>query len=486
MWLAGSNSLLAEANCGPNALFAARGSETQRITIGGYLQTQYQWIDVNDEVDCNCDPEEYNNFLMSHIRLYMKAELGCGWSAVMNIDFAGKSDQYYSSDFCLSEDPQTTTPPECPQSVVVAPEASEDKGGHDLIRSCDCKDQCKVFVDKAYIQKVWCDSVWRFGYQKVQWGAEWTTPEPHLKTIERSVATNFFQNLGRRVNAGAHVYTDEMDLKTYTIPSWKWVGNKFGQRKVGIYVQGTMCDLHYGAAITNGYDGLCMNSTDTNNSLGYYMNLGYETTFCEFDLLFGVNAGFQTKGSNAARTVNHNVYGFNPFIYANWNRFSLLGEFFWGSVEDAKVTDVCGDADPWGFNLIPSYMVNDCLELVGRFSYVNSDEMGMTIHNTFGCAPDKGTINYQGTPHVGSKISSNTLFEKVYATYLGVNYYMLNGAVKASLGLEQVKFKNRGISDNSMTNGEDSVVFNRKNSAGQELGKGAKVNAVRAAIQLLF
>lgn len=462
----GTVSAQAEEGCDHGgALFAARGAETQRITIGGYLQTQYQWVDTNDELSCNCDPEEYNNFLMSHIRLFVRAELGCGWSAVMNIDFAGKSGKHFGDDYVADNSGHTH-------------KEKEMYGGYELKRSCDCKDQCKIYVDKAYIQKIWCDSTWRFGYQKVQWGAEWTTPEPHLKTIERSVATNFFQQVGRRVNGGAHNYTDG----AYVMPTWKWVGNKFGERKVGVYLAGQICDFHYGAAITNGYDGLCMNSTDTNNSLGYYFSLAYETTMCDFDILMGVNAGFQDKGSNAKDIVNHNVYGFNPYALVNWNRLSVLGEFFWVSVEDGKVTDICGDSNPWGFNLIPSYMVNDCLELVGRFSYVNSDEGGLTIHDTFGCAPDKGTSkDAAGNPIASvtsTKIASNTLFEKVYAGYLGVNYYMLNGAVKASLGLEQAKYKNRGKGTTA-----NNVVFSSENDKDH---KGAKVNSVRAAIQLLF
>lgn len=449
------------------AMFAARGAETQRITIGGYIQAQHQWVDVNDCTSVNCDPQEYNNFLMSHIRLFVRAELGCGWSALMNVDFAGESRKEFSDEFKMGSTPTNRT--------NQSDKDADLEGGHELVRSCECKDQCKISVDRAYIQKVWCDSTWRFGYQKVQWGAEWNTPEPHLKTVERSVATNFFQQVGRRVNGGQHVAP--VNATSYTASNWTWVGNKLGGRRVGVYLAGQVCDFHYSAALTNGYDGLCLNSTENNNSLGFYGSLAYETTVCEFDILMGVNFAFQDKGSNAVKSKNHNVYGFNPYALVNWNRLSVLGEFFWVSVEDAKVTARTGDANPWGFNLVPSYMVNDCLELVGRFSYVNTDEMGTTIHNSFGCAPDKGqTLNADKTIQTANtKISSNTLFEKVYAGYLGVNYYMLNGAVKASVGIEQAKFKNRGFGPNAYC-----VNF------GSDDNKGAKINSVRTAVQVLF
>lgn len=433
------------------AMFAAKGEETRRITIGGNLQVGYQYIDVNDEYHCKkLGPEEYNNFKIHHARLSVTADLCEGWSGHMNIDFAGKCGATFERD-------QTSEGPE------------------DLKSSCACKDMKAIAIDKAYIQKTWLDATFRIGYQKVNFGAEENTPEPHLKTIERSVATNFFTNLGRRavsladpIAKGPALDAEPCTAKAPT--NMKWVGQRLGGRHMGVFGAGQIGAFHYSAAVTNAYQGVCCNSDDLNNSLNFYASLAFEFGVDCIDFLAGVNAAYSDKGSNASSTKNHNVYAFNPYVFANYDRFSIMAEMFWGSVEDGKITKEKGDSDPWGFNVIPSFMLNDNWELVGRFSYVNSDEMGMTIHNAFGCAPDSAFANK-------TLISSQNIFEKVYAGYLGINYYMLNGAMKASLGLEQAKFKNRFSGDvKGATPGTFAGPYN----------KGAKVNAVRAALQFLF
>ena len=151
----------------------------------------------------------------------------------------------------------------------------------------------------------------------------------------------------------------------------------------------------------------------------------------------------------------------------------------WANVECGRIhhsTDKTQqkDASPYAFTVIPSYMLNECWEFVGRFSYVNSDKMGMTIQETFGCAPDNGKVRGQGG--APTFVSSKQIFEKVYAGYLGVNYYMMNQAVKASLGFAQARFKNRVAGE--------PAVFN--DAAGSQAHKGAKVNSVRAQLQFLF
>lgn len=484
-----------KSNYAGGAAFDARSSKTERITIGGFIQTQYQFVDVNDEITGWCNPQEYNNFLMSHIRLFVQAELGGGWSAMMNVDFAGKSSQAYGDYYRNGSACQD------PVEIIAREEGelNESNGGYPLLRSCECKDQCKIFVDSAYIQKIWCDATFRFGYQKVSWGLENNVPEHHLKTINRSVANNFFMNLGRRVNGGNHALPtiDGTQVVTNASPCWTWVGNRFGDRHVGIYVAGETCNFHYSAALVNGYQGLCMNSKSTNNSLGFYGNLAFEFEVCETDFIAGVNAGYQPKGSNALASHDHNVWGFNPYFLATWNRLTVLGEFFYGQVQcgtlgQDETAGAAGDttaikrgnANPWGYTIIPSFMLNDHWELVGRFSYVNADCLHMTIHNTYGCAPDDG---YAPTaagadPTIPTLISSNTLFEKVYAGYLGINYYMLDGAVKVMFGLEEAKFKNRVFGADS----GEAVANPKDDESGIIIGKGAKVKSARAAIQILF
>lgn len=441
------------------SLFDARGKETSRITIGGHIKTGYQWIDVNDKLPDNCDPQEYSNFLMHNIRLFVNAEIRNGWSALMSIDFAGKPGNY-EEKFVLEGIEEN-------ESTGINRVEGDYPCSKFLYRSCECKDQCKVYVDRAYIQKLWCDATLRFGYQKVSWGAEENVSDRQLKTIKRSVATNFFTNLGRRVVAG----TAEVGVPDSS--SYQFAGERFGGRHTGIFVAGEYCNFHWGLEVVNGYQGICMNSTRCNNSLGVYANLMYEFELCNTDMLLGINGGYQPKGGNMSHERDNNVWGYNPFVYANWERLSLLAEMFYGHVECGSATDQTSNANPWGYNALVSFMLNNCWELIGRFSYVNSDCMGMTVHDTYGCVPNDGK---KLTTQVPTLVASHVLFEKVYAGYIGFNYYMCNKAVKFMFGLEQARYKNRI----SFGNVKQDATFNHENNCNLE------VKAALAALQIVF
>lgn len=426
------------------AIFDARGEGTCSITIGGLMKPVFQFVDVSDRKkdDGLREPEEYQNFKLQHMRLLVEAKLGTGWSGVINADFANCGcPQVYS---------RTTANIE---SLVPA---------FSLDSSCLCTNKCSFSVDKAYIQKTMMDATFRFGYQKVNFGAEEVTPDEHLKTIYRSVATNFFMNLGLHASAGS-------------TGSYLYSGQRLGGRYTGIFVAGQVSAFHYTGALVNGYRNLCCNSSDFSNTLGGYASLACDFGIDCVDFLGGVNVAFQPKGASRDTAADHSVYGVNPYLFMNYDRLSIMAEVFHGFVQKSKVTSGSGDSTPWGFNLISSFMLNNTFELVGRFSYANSDNLGMTIHNTFGCAPDNPYNTVVEGPSNANPISSQTLFEKVYAGYIGFNYYMLSGAVKASLGLEQAKFKNR-----ANTNSVGSISFDDIDNAG------ANVNCVRAALQFLF
>lgn len=455
----------ASADCGPcpNAMFTAKGCETQRISIGGLVTTNYQWIDVRDHTRAepiivddvvlfnfgdDQDPETFSNFYMKNIRLFVRADLCDSWSAFMGVDFAG-----------INGD-------------------SSDTGNRRnfLTSSFTCRDRKPVFIDRAYIEKKWCASTLRVGYQKVNFGAEEAIPDEYLKTIEHSIATNFFMHLGRRAVAGAYAPG---------VPSVEFGGGNFADRHVGVYLSGDACSFHYNLAVVNGEQGLCRNSDRFDNELGYFAGIAYENCACGVDVLLGFNAGYKPKGGShftrvCGRNPHDSVWGINPYILANWNCLSILAEMLYGSVEHSKLTDRGKRANPYGFNFVPSYMINDCWEIVGRISYLNTNRMGTTIHNAFGSAPDQG--NTQLHPFGGCRdntfISSERLFNKATAGYIGVNYYTVNQSVKATLGYECAKFKDQF--DGFIAETPDVV------AVGHFGTNHVFVNAVRAQLQLLF
>lgn len=463
-------------DCGPcpNAMFVAKGCETRLVSIGGLVTANYEWRDVKDhtygptvtDTDLGLesfnfgnheDPDQFSQFYMKHIRLFVRAELCDNWGAFMSVDFAGRDrTTYVHRDFAGIRD----------ERVV-------DIRRNTIDSDHTCRDRLPIFIDRAYIEKKWCASTLRVGYQKVNFGAEEAIPDEYVKTIHRSVATHYFMNLGHRAVAGQYV------------PGYRNVefgGGHFADRHVGIYLSGDACNFHYNLAVVNGDQGLCRRRLcKLNNDLGYFAGLAYESCVCDVDILLGINGGYKPDGGSFHRTDalndgDNSVWGLNPYILANWNCFSFLAEMLYGSVENARLTNLQSDANPWGFNFIPSYMINDCWELVARISYLNTNRMGTSINNTLGATPGCGDTQF----HNGTRTRNNTFlssepqFNKVTTGYIGINFYTVNHAVKATLGYECAKFKNRF----------DGPIGG--NTPGQYVHDHVMVNSVGAQLQLLF
>lgn len=461
---AGTGYAAADAHGCPNALFTAKSCETQRISIGGFISTVYQWVDLRIHTTSPptptfvtvTAPEEFNNFYMKNIRLFVRANLCDNWTAFMSIDFAGRDGISYQWN-----------------------RNAGAEGANVIDSSFQCRDQSPIFVDRAYIEKKWSNATFRAGYQKVSFGAEQLISDQYLKTINRSVATNFFMSLGQRAVRG-------QDLPPTRLTEFG--GNRFADRHIGLYLSGDACDdkFHYNFAVVNGFQGLCLNSTQFNNELGYFAGLNFESSYCEVAFSIGINAGYQPKGGDWTtdlcppnNTDDYHVWGLNPYILANWNCFSILAEMLYGSVQNAQLTNFRADANPWGFNLIPSYIINDCWELVARLSYLNTNKMGTSVVNASGATPDQARISTPNIPcGFPAFVSSEGQSDKVTSGYIGINYYTVNQAVKASLGYEYSKFKN----------GFSGPISRPDNTGptGSFFPSNLIVQSVRAQLQLMF
>lgn len=467
--------------CCPGANFAARGCETQCVTVGGYISANYQYVKVRDHLHhrnfhrfARLDrieaaprngrshhrrdrhhhdrPDHFNNFYMKAIRLFVRGELCDGWSALMSVDFAGRDHT----------------------ACHWNPHARKDRhvvGSHEL------HGRNHFFLDRAYIEKNFCNASLRFGYQKVNFGAEFLVPDECLKTINRSIATNYFLHLGHKASIG-HSRRHHGDFR--------FGGNQFGGRHTGIYLAGDLGNFHYHAEVVNAYSGLRHHATRFNNELGYFAGLAMNAEFGCLDLLFGIHAGYQPQGTrrNHIHTSRHNhrshVWGFDPYLYANWNCFSLLAEFLWGHLDGGALHHHHRRhhhrSNPWGVNVIPAYMINDCWELVGRFSYVDSRRNGISIDRAFDCIPEANT--FLGSNHNDSHgnrawVASEIPFNKAASGSIGVNFFPLQ-SVKASLFYEYTRFKDP---------------FHRHHSGNHKgkFGRGhVDLNAVSAQLQLVF
>jgi len=416
--------------------FGTVGCQTQRLIFSGLIQTQYQFIHVNDKTpqtifSTDFPPTDVNNFLMRRVRLGFEADLGECWKGVIVFDFAGKN---------------------------ISPNTNE---------TITTNNKHGIFgLYNAYIEKYYCNVFLRAGYKKVNFIYEENIEDYDLKTIERSIATNFFD-------------------ETMTVNPGSGGGLGFGAQHVGIFVDSSYKGFSLGGALINGYQGTSVSSSTfftngTNNELGYFAYASYETTCNCVDIEIGCNVGFKPKGNNLtlSDTIFHtrgSIFGWNPYIVANWNCFYCMAEIIGAKVEKGGIDGIT-DADPIGSNLLLSYTWR-CLEFVGRLSYLNTDRRGTQI----------STIINNSSNTVDNPIGVD-IYNKAFSAYGGINYYMLNGAIKFSAGYEYAKLKDRhsGLLNPNGTFSVNGFTEPFTSNNGPFSNAKSYVHSVRAQLQLVF
>lgn len=449
-------------------MFGAVGCETRKIIFSGFIQTDYQFIDVQNRTEfeeitfLDIDPETdaprqaivevhdptgVNNFAMRHVRFRTHAILGDNWSGLIEFDFASKDHGVRFNS------PQT-----------VDDEIITTRHKHGIFGIAD-----------AYIEKYCANQFFRAGHRKVRFGYEELIPDCELKNIERSIASEYFSG---------------------SIQPSPLSGSPLGfdSRHIGIFWDGAYNDFNYGASLVNGFQGTAACSDITNNELGIFGGIGYMASFGCLDLEIGVNAGYVPKGNSPTLLLpeepplgNHDlgltdavsntngigirasITGINPYLSFSWNNI------FYGWIEALAARVEKGQdngvttAKPSGVTIASYYMWNDCLELAFRASFLDTNFRGVRISNVIHCAPDT-IIFAQGT----GPFFAGDVYNKAREFYTGFNYYWLNRAMMFSVGYEWAQFRDRGIEFPGVP---------ISNSF-----KGAKTNVhqVRARLQLVF
>lgn len=461
-------------------MFGAVGCETRKIIFSGLIQTDYQFIDIDDRKQNNPDPTEVNNFLMRRVRFGVEADLGNNWKGVIVTDFAGKETKNVYTGNRTGEDGFSGLINNSTETQQLARLTNPP-----LTRTTDYKHG--IFgLYKAYIEYYCAGNFFRAGYKKVNFVREENVEDYDLKTIERSVATEFFNGTNSSSSTGT---TSGGPLD-------------FGERHVGLFVDGMYNHFGYGAALVNGYMGAKACSDPWDNELGIYGNLYYTNDFNCMDIEIGVNAGYQPKGNGDFLQINTplawklqrgNIWAVNPYITINWNGWSLLAEVMAAKVQKGGVDGIT-DAKPVGVNVIPSYMWNDSLELVFRGSYIDTDHRGLRISNVVPCAPDTFDLALGTQTRINFSLPGGDLYNKANAWYFGFNYYMLSHAIKFSAGYEFIRFKDRSsgsvtpdlqIGDNVVST---ASFTNPSPSAANPIHQNNKTYAhiFRARLQLVF
>ncbi len=110
---------------------------------------------------------------------------------------------------------------------------------------------------------------------------------------------------------------------------------------------------------------------------------------------------------------------YSAYVDVTSDRFTFLGEYLQGDVE--RGTPAGSDAKPRGYFLQPSVFVTESIEVVLRYSSLNTDGRGVTLADVIRSSPTGGVMNRS---------------EEWYA---GANLYLRGNDLKYQLGVTSAK-----------------------------------------------
>ncbi|MDR1498175.1 MAG: OprO/OprP family phosphate-selective porin [Puniceicoccales bacterium] len=323
------------------------------------------------------NPPAVNHFLIRRVYLGVDAKIGAEWAASLNYDFAGN------------------------------------------------------LFDKAFIS--WGKVLGAHeidinaGLRKVNFGLEETTSSGNLAAIERSAATRYFveDNNGRRLGAASYRVGLFLD------------GNKSA-------ASGKKNGFFYGAAVTNPERVATASDVGnvTTNTVALWANVGYGQKFSDVATTFGVAAGY-LPGQGGASASDAAAEGGETFVASLYGTlkagaFTLQAELLLASISDIPNVP---DISPWGFWVQPSFKITDNIELLARYSYVDSDGRGVRVSD-----------GIRSSASVGSAGTGDALHEY----FIGANYYFVGNDVKFQIGY--VGGKTTGATRNETVNGLRSQI----------------------------
>lgn len=254
--------------------------------------------------------------------------------------------------------------------------------------------------DAAFINyKQSKDLSFDIGFRKVPFGLEeWYTSSGSLKAIERSPGTRYFVegNNGRRLGAGSY--------------------------RIGLYLNGSDASgLFYNAAVTNpernedGIAGVTSSGNNTNNNLAYWGNVGFKgSSGKDLKYVLSASIGYLPDQGGKVLGAGDNLTVYNAFADFTNGPFDLQLEYFGSS--NRHGVSATQNAKSSAYSVQPAYMVSKKVELVARYSYVNSDGRGVNLGDGIRSAPGGGTMN------------------NMKEWFAGFNYYFRGNDVKWQLG----------------------------------------------------
>ena len=234
------------------------------------------------------------------------------------------------------------------------------------------------------------------GFRKVPFGLEeWYTSSSNLRAIERSPGTRYFVegNNGRRLGAGSY--------------------------RTGLFLGGKDdSGIFYNVAVTNperdeSASGVTSQGSSSNNNAAYWGNIGYTTKVSGGSLVLSGSVGLLPDQGGKTLGAGNDLTVYNAFAEFTSGGFDLQLEYF-GSSNDHGASPT-KDSSSSAYSVQPAYRFGD-YELVGRYTYVDSDGRGVNLSDGIRSAPSGGTMD--------------TMME----WFFGFNYYIRGNDVKWQIG----------------------------------------------------
>jgi hypothetical protein len=395
----------------------AKEDTTSRLTFSGYFQTQYENFGYSQTVGATgvktSDYRAQSAFLIRRLYLETFADLGSGISGDVVFDMSGNTANS---------------------------------------------------IDRAMVSLAGSYGSFDFGYRKVTWGYEESTlsslfkaSSSKLYTVERGI-TNRYWNEQENGSATATTRSDGRRLG-------------FGAHHLGLHYNSVTNTngLEYGASVTNSAQGF--NNYKGLNDLGLYANVVWNNKISDNEkYAVGVNYGKASYfNSTAVAQSTAKIEGYNPFVQAQYFKWTLLAEYMSTKVnQSADAANVNNtDHTPKGYDLTLAYDFTENWQGVIRYTNLDSNGRGQQIGD--------GERDFASVGGLGG-----TTFNKSDSYYIGVNYFFTVNALgkevagvnaKIQLGYEMATFKDTLTAAGLVTTGA---------------GDRAKVNTIRLQAQVAF
>jgi hypothetical protein len=355
----------------------------KRLTFSGRMQTQYEGASYEQTTaGITTEARDTSTMLLRRMYLGVKADVGDGFSGEIVYNFAD----------------------------------STTDSGADTVRA--------GAFDKAVFTAETSFGKFDLGYQKVIFGYEENTSSSGLFTVERSMVTRYWAEgeNNRRLGLGA-----------------RHVGVHYSNRHtLGEAGEG---DLRYGISAVNARQGY---NDVTVNDYGFYAfaSFGWKPT----GLTVGVNA-FENQRFEDVNTALGGANGINPYLRWEFKDFTLVGEYITSEIEShtaapGVATGTNGTVGqvlrkPTGYNATAVYKLTEKLELVARYSVLDTDGRGIRVSDGF--------RDVQNAP------LSSTTYNETDSVFVGMNYYFNKNNAKIQFGYERANLDGRLANWNGTT-----------------------------------